>query len=543
MKRITLTDLLITLLFALLSLAALAGRWQNGAMDLYLSSDAANIASFAAALDHPDGFAGDGALSDPGSFDFYLAVHIPLVRWLEALAGDYGVAFVWLLAPHVFLHLLGFYVLGRVLFRSRPWALGLTLLLLASVSLNLGTFWGLYADAIPRVTFQVLLPFVLAGAVHWADRPARWPILTAAMGLLVYVHPVSAPVWGVALWAGFLFAQPSGWSIRQRIMSALVTGGAFLLVVAPWVIHYTQTFAFGETADYDRVRAALEFRLMPGLLDPLKALVDFAATVPEVIVIGLGGAVFTWFLDPETRGRQRLLHVWMVALLVLAGVVPAIEHAVARATGVLHLEIDLVRNLRYLVPLLLTFWVWTFAGWNRRERGFRRPSAVGLIIVAAWIGQHPPALISDTVRNVTAGRLTAENPVHASFREAVTALREQTDPGEPVMATFAPVHIRYGARRPIVYTFKDGGILSYADHRRLVEWHQTALEVREVDQVQRENAQKGEWSIVLHAYETLAARLGARVLLLRLPDDADLSGHDVLHRKDGFVVTRVKGER
>jgi hypothetical protein len=526
-------------LFLIISLVTLAGRWQNGSTDLYLSSDAANIASFSATLDQPEAFTGDGVLDDPRIFDFYLAAHIPLIRWMQTLVGDYGVAFVVLLAPHAFLHLLGFYVLGRVLFGSRPWALALALITFSPVSLNMGTFWGMYADAIPRVSFQVLLPFVLAAAVHLRGRPAFWPAIMGCMGLLTYVHPVSAPVWGLVLWFGFIVLAPSTWSRQRRFIQACLTGGAFAMVIGPSLVHYTRTFAIDNSAGYDLVRNALLFRLLPGMLDPPKAFLDFILTIPEIITIGAAAIVFTWYLDPASRPKQRMLHAWMAALLVVSVLLPSIEHAVARANRSMHLEIDLIRNLRYIIPLLLTFWMWTFSAWNRKDRGFSRPSAVGLIILATWIGQHPPAQVETAIRNFAAGRLTQENPMHAAFRRAVAALRASTLSGEQVLATFAPVHIRYGARRPVVYTYKDGGILAYADHKRLIAWHETAQHVRQVETNQRELARKGEWDTLFNSYAALGRKLDARILFLRIPDEAVIEEDEMLFRGGGFVIARI----
>src|SRR5688572_18610461 len=77
-----------------------------------LGGDAGNIASFAAAWDNPGAFKGDEALGDPGNFRFYATIHIPLLRVLRPLYGDYGSAFMAMLGLHVFLQGLGFYALG-----------------------------------------------------------------------------------------------------------------------------------------------------------------------------------------------------------------------------------------------------------------------------------------------------------------------------------------------------------------------------------------------------------------------------------------------
>lgn len=541
MRSINKTDIGLALFFALVSALMLAGRWQHGDTDLYLKGDAANIATFAAALDHPENFAGDGVLGDPGSFEFYLAAHIPVIRWLARIWGGYGMAFVSLLAPHVFLHLLGFYILGRVLFTSRSWAFLLSAITFARLDLHVGTFWGMYDDAIPRVTFQVILPFLLASAIHWRNRPGAWPLVMAGAGLLTYIHPVSAPVWGLVIWLGFVLSLPQEWGWRRRTIRAAVTGAAFLVVISPWIAHYLQTFEYGRTADYNQVREAMAFRFIGGTLDPLQAVLDFVLAIPDVLVIGIGAILFVWHLDPASRSRQRILHIWLVALVGVSVAIPVIDHAFARAYGTTHFEIDLIRNLRYAVPLLMVFWIWCFSAWNRTDPGFSRPAVVGLILALSWTGQHSPALLVKALKNLSVGTFTEEDPVHASFRRAVKALQETTSPREPVLATFAPVHVRYGAQRAVVYTFKDGGILSYSNHAEMIRWHQKALNIREVEAGLSELKKSGEWDTIMPTYDQLASSLGASILFLRVPDDASLPDGEILYRKEGFVITRVPG--
>jgi hypothetical protein len=129
--------------------------------------------------------------------------------------------------------------------------------------------------------------------------------------------------------------------------------------------------------------------------------------------------------------------------------------------------------------------------------------------------------------------------MHAAFRRAVAALRASTLSGEQVLATFAPVHIRYGARRPVVYTYKDGGILAYADHKRLIAWHETAQHVRQVETNQRELARKGEWDTLFNSYAALGRKLDARILFLRIPDEAVIEEDEMLFRGGGFVIARI----
>ena len=190
-----------------------------------LSGDGGNIASYAAALDHPGWFSSDPVLGNSNNIGIYATIHIPLIRLLDRLTGDYGLAYTWLVFPETFLQLLGFYILGRVLFKNRSWAFLLAFLTaMMVINIGLGEIWGVWRDALPRVTFQSLLPFLLALVLVWKDRPGRWPWLMIIGGLLVYVHPISAPAWGFAIWLSLWLLHPKGWNWKRRILVMLGLG-------------------------------------------------------------------------------------------------------------------------------------------------------------------------------------------------------------------------------------------------------------------------------------------------------------------------------
>ncbi|MGH2395803.1 MAG: hypothetical protein ACRDFW_02205, partial [bacterium] len=98
--------------------------------------------SFAVARDHPEFFSGDSVLGDSRNVSVYPTIHIPIIRGLARVTGDYGMAFISLLGVHVFLQALGFYLLGLVIFQSRYWGALLAVLTLMPVYITLPEFWG-----------------------------------------------------------------------------------------------------------------------------------------------------------------------------------------------------------------------------------------------------------------------------------------------------------------------------------------------------------------------------------------------------------------
>ncbi len=58
-----------------------------------------------------------------------------------------------------------YYLLGRVLYANRYWALLFTLAVSAPMNLAGGEVWGAVGDGMPRFTYQVLIPFLLIPGV------------------------------------------------------------------------------------------------------------------------------------------------------------------------------------------------------------------------------------------------------------------------------------------------------------------------------------------------------------------------------------------
>ncbi len=80
-------DLALVAVFALFAIFFFVDRFRGVTPFAFLDGDAANIASFVAATDHPELFAGDEVLGNPQHFKYYRTIHIPLLRWLGGVFG------------------------------------------------------------------------------------------------------------------------------------------------------------------------------------------------------------------------------------------------------------------------------------------------------------------------------------------------------------------------------------------------------------------------------------------------------------------------
>lgn len=547
-RRVSAGDLAFAALLALLALAWQVGRSWLVRPFFYLGADGANVASYSAALDHPAAFTADSVLGDPRNFAHYLTIHTPLVRALERLTGDYGSAFVSLLAPHVFVQGLGFFVLGRVLFGSRAWAALLALIELAPVDLPMWMQWGMFRDPLARITLQALLPFLLAASLAARGAPRRWPWIALGSGLLTYVHPVGAPVWGAALWLGLWAKRPAGWSRRRQALSMAGLALGYVAVVLP----FAWRFLGGASGSAPGADAVVPLFLPAGYRDVGEALHVLADAVGvQGLLYGLAalaGVALVARLRPADDRALPMVLLWALGIGLVALGLPLLDQTLARARGALPLQYELVRGLRFFVPLVLLLCLWPLRELERyfQRRRQRWPArgmlALGVALSTAWMVGHLPAEPRAALACWSQGRFLCVPAHWPDVAEAMAAVRRHVPPGMAMFSTREtyPVRLRYGALRPLVYSDRDLSTLAYRRGPELVTWYRRWREEERVRTRRRPSER-------FRAHVEFARSLGARFALLDrtcLPapprgESTPTGREDIVWRNHEFALVRL----
>jgi len=487
LKQFNLVDVVIILGFALFSIIYFLGRWKGAYPFVFLGGDAANIATFAAGWAHPDVFQSDAVLSNQANFRFYATLHIPLIQTLGRITGDYGSAFISLLSPHIFLQALGFYILGRVVFQSRYWAALLAIATLMPIFINLGEYWGIYIDPQPRFSFQALLPYLLAATFYWGHNPSSWAWLMAGAGILIYIHPVSAPTWGLAFWLGLWAFKPASFSFKKQLGYMLFAGAVFLAVTSPWIIHYLSNHAHGATADYREIYTIMTTHFGGSYFDIPTAVKEFILIVwsKRILPLAMVGAAIVLSLRRKNYSSVLLVGLWLGGLLIAAVVIPLIEQAIARAYNLIPLELDLIRGIRYIIPILLLFCLWPLVEIGKKIKAERLMAAIGALFVTIWVYQHPPTLAIEALACWKRGEFVCMPAEYSATIKGLEAIK-QTPPNSRILPLGQiPQHyslaIRYYALRPVVYSYKDGNVFGYANHAGFLRWYHQLKEVKAVE--------------------------------------------------------------
>lgn len=502
--------------FLFLALAVYSARGGFARRVVDLTSDAANIATMAAARDWPGNFRMDSQFSNPRNFDQYVAIHVPLTRVTSWLTGDYGVGFTVLLLPTLFLYLVAFYSLGVVLFANRPMALLFTLANMVLVKGPRDTAWGPFKDALPRFDHAVLFAALFAIAWKFRDKRWTWPVVLFIAGIGVYVHPVSTPAMGAMLIGAYLGISIYEKQLLGRLPNLAIGALLFLVAIAPFGLPFTKSaFAVAEKqqlsiAERAEISQIVEERFTGDYLSPTRTVLEYLRR-PYIIfgivpILAAGTVLAVRFGGAESR---RLL-VWLLGslagLCIASAVIPmAIEFSTPPWQGAVFRG-ELPRAFRYCVPI--TYMI-GFIGFKELWQRVSRTWHSVLLVLA--VGILAVGLVSASPRAYRAiQRFTSPNLESRQVLELVDATRACCEPHCAILGVMNdPLVIRYSALRSLVFTLKDApGTACLAEARR---WQANAKRMRRLNEL-KDTDQKLAESI------DWARSLKARYLVVELPE-------------------------
>jgi hypothetical protein len=458
--------------------------------------DAGNVASFVAGWLHPDRFVNDLVLSDPHAFRFYVTALIPAVMFLNTFVPDLGTAYALLYMPLIFFQLVGFYALGKQLFSSRVWAFLLALFTLPPVDVFSGEFWGVWYEPLTRMTYGAFLPFLLLAFLRYG-RSRRWlPWLFVLCGLGVYVYPVAAPTVAFACWTGALTLKPPGERPARHAVRLILGGIVFLTAAVPFAWVFFKGFPSFEASPSPTrgsggaLLATYDAMIGPVYTDALVALKSLltgtGVTYAYYWIPGLLAFFAVPRLNPRCSDTGRFFRMVILGIFLGSFGIAWLDQRISAMLGRTPIEIDLIRNIRFELPLLCCGFVWAASQvyallMQARLRvsriGARMVFGVTLLSVLASWAMWPTYL--SYAMHLTGSPLgtTSREDVDGS---AIVSYLRGLQPGSSVLpigvlsvgAEQMGLAIRYGALQPVVYLKKDANALIYSGVPKRAQWEQ-----------------------------------------------------------------------
>lgn len=553
MRKITSIDIIVILAIGLFSCLYQINRMAGNSLFLFQSSDAADIASFAAAKDNPDLFLNDELFLNTKEISIlYPPIQVFLIKQANKITNDYATAYVLLLGFHIFLQALGFYIFGRILFQSRYWAALLAVITTVHFPIAMGDFWGMYYDSLPRLSFSMILPYLLASILYWRDKPGVWLLVLFVTGTSTSVHALSVPTWGFSLWLGLWFLHPEEWRLRKRIGIMLLAGLAFVAGALPYAFQYLANHIQNQVRDYGFVFEAMKYRLGKSHLSIAYALERYFSNIAfvRVLVFGIAGWLYLWIRHHEERKKLSVILLWILGIVFTSIAIPFLEHLLITIKyEKLPLQVSLIRNFKYIFPLMLICCLWPFAVISKSSSSAKKRKiaiVLGFLLVFAWSSRQMYKHIVFLVKNGYTMFNTYNNKSMETI-DALNALKRITPAGSRILTIAFPHEhaVRYYALRPLAHSAKDGGVFLYTSHTRLIEWYKNTKDLNDMV----ENPQKPGDKERLNTYLDFCRRLKVEFLLIGNDHFSNKSikefapDADIAYSNDAYSLIKVEKKR
>lgn len=451
------------------------------------SGDGGVVAGIAAAKLWPERFLNDIVYGDPKNFSFYQTISIPYTMLLTKFTGDIGTSYAMLALPLVFFQLVGFYLVGRQFSNENIRPTLLAILSTCPVYVMSGELWGSLPEPITRYTFNALFPFLLLVAMP----PAKTWKPFATMGLCgvgIYFHSVSAPSVALALWIALAFQRPPPLTWPSHIVRMILAGLVFVASAIPFALGFLVHFQSSKGEVGSNIAAEV-LRVSVGeqytnVIIGIRAFLRFWTTTQNAsygwlwLIVTLSLATLLWSrrkITPTLRVRISFLGLTGLGIIIASFGLTAVDQTLAWMRGGYPLQMDLVRNIRFIVPIAL---ILTFAGsgWLSESSKWRSTTLLGTGALASlWLLTYTPLPLHNFARILNGGPSNLPG-TDSSARRALAELA-RANSAKPVLvlprsgaSELLGLAVRYGGRQPAIFLDKDINLLSYSASPRVSDW-------------------------------------------------------------------------
>lgn len=465
---ISLADVAVLAAVLLFALFAVRGSVLMSAEGALIDSDLATYAEGMAGAAHPHLFAEDPMLYSRTAGNSIKNLERMLA---ELLTSDDAFAIGLLRAGGVIVVVfyLSWYIFGRWLFGRRDFALLLVAAVSITVWVGFGTFWGItHSDPLPRVFHAAVFPWMLMLAILAIEQAALRPLAMLLAGLGMWLHGVSALNCGAMFFLAFFFHCPKSLSLPRHVLLCLLS---LMVFFTPVLIFLWPSLGIGQVFTAEELSAfydlfALRWQEDYGhISESLLTLVSPGNPVAWLIFAGLAASLVTRFL-PNVRAATlaRMLPFFLVAL-VLVIAFSLIESQYAQALGRVPMGHELVRGVKFLIPLA---WICLLAPLvfclERMPAWVTKVLVCGAFLAIVLISQDKQYMAAEYALHAQTGvhlpltsKAQAVQEKAQKARAAVEAVKQFVPEGASVFCLEdSMMAVRYMALRPLVYSFKDG---------------------------------------------------------------------------------------
>jgi len=466
-------DMFFLCLAAFYALAACNGVVALSAGGAEMDSDLSTYAFSMAGHQHPANFVQDEILREATPANSFWNLQQFLAQHLTP--GDqYAVGLFRVGALAIFTFYAGAYLLGRWLFGPPGIAALLALCMGITIWVGWGDFWGIvHSDPVPRVIFSCCWLFLLMALISAMEHPWLRPPVMLTTGLAMWVHGLSALGCGAMFFTAFALHRPKGLTFSGHLLQLMLCLCCYFVPVLLFLWPSLGQSSPFSLAELDTFKELFDLRWQKDygrLGERIMLFLDPGEVRLWILCGGFLGwlAVLAWG-KPKARQLATMYPAFWLALICVT-LFSWLEGLYAARVGRLPLGHELVRNLRFLIPLswlmivgaVAIIWPHLQGLWGRL---FRMGIVTGMlfaIILFSQDRQHVAALYSlsqSTGFHLPRSLQKKVEETHQqalAHRDALDSLRRLSSPGDLVFSNTGDMGVRHLALRGLGHTFKDG---------------------------------------------------------------------------------------
>ena len=469
-------DWLAIILFVLFASLFTLGRWNGNSPFIFVYDDGGTIGSMAAAYDHPGSFAGDIIIGDTLYTTSYKSIFIDLIRLLTRVTHDYGLTFIVLLPIFIMLQAIGVYLFGKKVLANRFLAFFLAIFSFTPIYATNWDYWGITTDVLTRQLFQCLVIYVFILAFSWRDQPKRWPWILLLLGLLTYIYPVSSIPIAFAVWLGLILFFPRNIPAKSKFIISLGVGFVYLIAILPVLFFFrggTFSSAFGNDpqALQTLYQVYSDLLNMGNILSILLKSLTWSGALPLAV---LGAIILLRSGNKSDKNKLSLFAAWILGVSFISLFVVGIEHFIELKLGIVPLQTEMVRGIRYLPFFLEMIIFLSLAFVYQKADKTLNPNVIKLLVVL-FVIVYTLGLRSNILKDIDYPR----NEIACLFTGNLTC---QTKAEKDAIDLFVnaknilPPHTRVLSIPPTTYPYESAvryyllqpSGLSYSDINRII---------------------------------------------------------------------------
>jgi hypothetical protein len=491
-------DWVIVLGFFLVALKFQLSLLYDAEFTVIPNSDSGAVMAFLSGWLHEERFIGDMILGDKSKFVFYLTLVMPAAAFLELFIGDLGRAFLWLMLPITFAQTAGFYLVGRRILEGRAAAAIFAVAALTPVWTMQGDLWGTHHTPLVRMAYSAFFPYLILLALNVRGHLGRLYVLAACCGATLYVHGVSGPSVTCALFLGTLAFVKTRSQFYEWVRRCLVSVVIFAILVTPFGYVYLTSFPSLDTTPADGVQDILTIYKAYGDLGQALESMIWVPCCNVVVghgwhwviwIGGLVGLIVAPFVYPERRRLFGFFLLFVLGVLLTSIGITALDQWINYQLGKAPTQVDLIRNVRFLVPILmLGYGVLFQMAVMRLRTALAGERSLRLVVpgmqlvfvvhvVAFMIPQFHATAPGYLTPSFDSGKRMTAIFTPAGMQPLLKHLQDEPPHTRvfPIANDILSLAIRYQSLQPVTYVYKDRNALLYSNHddtRRFLTIHE-----------------------------------------------------------------------